>query len=491
MIKTKIVATIGPSSESEAMLEKLMKAGLNVARFNMSHGSHPEHLAKIERVKKLNKKLGKNVGLMLDTKGPEIRLGVFKEEPVLLVQGSEFTLTTKDIVGDTERVSITYKGLVDDVKVGSTILLDDGLIELEVVKLKKEDIICLVKNTGNIKSKKGVNVPGIKLSLPALTERDKEDIKFGVENDVDFIAASFVRKVQDVLDLRSYLNSINGDKVKIIAKIENEEGIENYDAILELVDGVMVARGDMGVEVPIAKLPQIQKDMIKKATAAGKMVITATQMLESMVSNPRPTRAEVSDVANAIYDGTGAIMLSGESASGKYPVECINMMKNIANETENSIDYWNRFKKRNVSKLGAYVEAEDEDESKDANLFRRQINFAVCSSALFTEAKAIISISDKGKTPAVLSGYRPKCPIYVFTANEKTYRQLSLEWGVTAYYFPDEHNFEEILKKGVDTLITEKHIKKGDIVILGGGTTNDHISENYLSTQAMGAVIRI
>ncbi len=491
MIKTKIVATIGPSSESEAMLEKLMKAGLNVARFNMSHGSHPEHLAKIERVKKLNKKLGKNVGLMLDTKGPEIRLGVFKEEPVLLVQGSEFTLTTKEVEGDTERVSITYKGLVDDVKVGSTILLDDGLIELEVVKIKKEDIVCLVKNTGNIKSKKGVNVPGIKLSLPALTDRDKEDIKFGVENDVDFIAASFVRKVQDVLDLRSYLNSINGDKVKIIAKIENEEGIDNYDDILELVDGVMVARGDMGVEVPIAKLPQIQKDMIKKATAAGKMVITATQMLESMVSNPRPTRAEVSDVANAIYDGTGAIMLSGESASGKYPVECINMMKSIAEETENSIDYWNRFKKRNVSKLGAYVEAEDEDERKDSNLFRRQINFAVCSSALFTEAKAIISISEKGKTPAVLSGYRPKCPIYVFTANEKTYRQLSLEWGITAYYFPDEHNFEEILKKGVDTLITEKHLKKGDIVILGGGTTNDHISENYLSTQAMGAVIRI
>ncbi len=491
MIKTKIVATIGPSSESEEMLEKLMKAGLDVARFNMSHGSHPEHLVKIERVRKLNKKLGKNVGLMLDTKGPEIRMGDFEDNQALLVQGSEFILTTKDVLGTTEKASVTYKEIMDDVKVGTTILLDDGLIELEVIKIRKDELTCLVKNTGVIKSKKGVNIPGIKLSLPSLTDRDKADIKFGVENDVDFIAASFVRKVQDILDLRNYLNSINGDTVKIIAKIENQEGIDNFDEILKVVDGIMVARGDMGVEVAIERLPKIQKSMIKKASAAGKMVITATQMLESMVSNPRPTRAEVSDVANAIYDGTGAIMLSGESASGKYPEECINMMKNIAKETENSIDYWNRFKKRNVNKLGAYVESDEEENLEDANLFRRQINFAVCSSAMFTDAKAIISISDKGKTPAVLSGYRPNCPIYVFTANEKTYRQLSLEWGVKALYFPEEHKFEEILKKGVDRLIEAKLLKKGDIVILGGGTTNDHISENYLSTQAMGAVIRI
>ncbi len=490
MRKTKIVATIGPSSESEEMLEKLINAGLNVARFNMSHGTHSEHLAKINKVKALNEKLGTNVGLMLDTKGPEIRLGDFEGDKALLVQGTEFVLTTENILGTDEKASVTYKEITKDVKVGTTILLDDGLIELKVEKVKRHDVICRVMNTGTIKSKKGVNIPGIKLSLPSLTERDMADIKFGIENDIDFVAASFVRKAEDVKVLRQYMDSLNGNRVKIIAKIENQEGIDNFDEILELAQGIMVARGDMGVEVDIQLLPSIQKMMIKKAIAAGKIVITATQMLESMVTNPRPTRAEVSDVANAIYDGSGAIMLSGESASGKYPEECVKMMNDIAQTTENNIDYWNRFKKRNVDKMGAYIEKHEEKLNK-VDKFRRQINFAVCSSALFTEAKAIISISDKGKTPAVLSGYRPACPIYVFTANEKTYKQLSLEWGVKAFYFPDVYKFEEILKRGVETLIKEGLMQKGDIAILGGGTTSDHVSENYLSTQAMSAVIRI
>lgn len=491
MRKTRIVATIGPSSESEEMLEKLIKAGLNVARFNMSHGTYDEHLKKINKIKALNKKLGTNVGLMLDTKGPEIRLGDFEQDKALLVQGQEFILTTDEVLGTDKKASVTYKDITKDIQEGSTILLDDGLIELSVTKVKKTEVHCIIKNTGTIKSKKGVNIPGVKLSLPALTDRDREDIKFGIENDIDFVAASFVRKVEDVLELRKYMDSLNGTRTKIIAKIENQEGIDNFDKILELVDGIMVARGDMGVEVDIAKLPNIQKMMIKKAIAAGKMVITATQMLESMITNPRPTRAEVSDVANAIYDGTGAIMLSGESASGEYPEECIKMMDNIASTTESNIDYWNRFKKRNVGKMGAYVDKEYKADLLDTNNFRKQINFAVCSSALFTDAKAIISISDKGKTPAVLSGYRPECPIYVFTANEKTYNQLSLEWGVKAYYFPGIYKFEEILKRGVDRLLEEGMIHKGDIAILGGGTSNDHISENYLSTQAMGAVIRI
>lgn len=491
MIKTKIVATIGPSSESEEVLEKLINAGINVARLNMSHGSHKEHQIKIDRIKKLNNKLNKQVGIMLDTKGPEIRLGDFEDDKAILVQGSEFILTTKEVLGTSEQATVTYKEITDDVKVGTTILLDDGLIELEVIKIKKDSLTCLVKNTGIVKSKKGVNIPGIKLSLPALTDRDKADIKFGVENDIDFIAASFVRKKEDVVELRNYLNSLNGERVKIIAKIENQEGIDNFDEILEVVDGIMVARGDMGVEVSIEQLPKIQKMMIKKASKSCKMVITATQMLESMITNPRPTRAEVSDVANAIYDGTGAIMLSGETASGSYPVECVTMMKKIAKETESSIDYWNRFKKRNVNKLGAYVENVEVEDKDNPNWFRKQINFTVCSSAMFTDSKAIISISEKGKTPAVLSGFRPNCPIYVFTANEKTYRQLSLEWGVKALYFENERNFEAILKKGVDTLLKEGLLKKGDVVILGGGTTNDHESENYLSTQAMGAVIRI
>ena len=490
MRKTKIVATIGPSSESEEMLEKLIKAGLNVARFNMSHGTHEEHLEKINKVKMLNKKLGTNVGLMLDTKGPEIRLGDFEGNKALLIQGQEFILTTEDIIGTETKATVTYKDITKDVKVGTTILLDDGLIELKVEQVRKHEVVCKIINTGTIKSKKGVNIPGVTLSLPSLTDRDKADVKFGIENDVDFVAASFVRRADDVKVLRKYMDSLNGTRTKIIAKIENQEGIDNFDEILSLVDGIMVARGDMGVEIAIEQLPSIQKMMIKKAIANGKIVITATQMLESMITNPRPTRAEVSDVANAIYDGTGAIMLSGESASGKYPEECIKMMHNIAESTELDIDYWNRFKKRNVDKMGAYVVPQD-CEIADTNNFRRQINFAVCSSALFTEAKAIISISDKGKTPAVLSGYRPSCPIYVFTANEKTYKQLSLEWGVKAFYFPDVYKFEEILKRGVETLIEQGLMQKGDIAILGGGTSNDHISENYLSTQAMGAVIRI
>ena len=491
MRKTKIVATIGPSSESEEMLEKLIKAGLNVARFNMSHGTYQEHLEKINKIKALNKKLGTNVGLMLDTKGPEIRLGDFESDKALLIQGQEFVITTEEVLGTDKKAMVTYKGITKDVKVGSTILLDDGLIELKVEKVKRNEVVCRIINTGTIKSKKGVNIPGIKLSLPSLTERDKADIKFGIENDIDFVAASFVRKAQDIIELRKFMDtSINGCRTKIIAKIENQEGIDNFDEILNLVDGIMVARGDMGVEVEIERLPAIQKMMIKKAIANGKMVITATQMLESMINNPRPTRAEVSDVANAIYDGTGAIMLSGESASGKYPEECVKMMNDIAETTESQIDYWNRFKKRNVDKMGAYVEAQENNEL-DTNKFRRQINFAVCSSALFTEAKAIISISEKGKTPAVLSGYRPACPIYVFTANEKTYNELSLQWGVKAFYFPEIYKFEEILKRGIDKLLEQGLLEKGDIAILGGGTSNDHISENYLSTQAMGAVIRI
>ena len=490
MRKTKIVATIGPSSESEEMLEKLINAGLNVARFNMSHGTYEEHLKKINKIKKLNEKLGTNVGLMLDTKGPEIRLGDFDQDKALLIQDKEFILTTDIVLGTEQKATVTYKQITKDVKVGSTILLDDGLIGLEVLKVNKNEVVCKILNTGTIKSKKGVNIPGIKLSLPALTDRDKQDIKFGIENDIDFVAASFVRKAQDVLELRQYMDSIGGMNTKIIAKIENEEGIQNLDEILNLVDGIMVARGDMGVEVDIQLLPSIQKMMIKKAIAKGKMVITATQMLESMVKNPRPTRAEVSDVANAIYDGTGAIMLSGESASGDYPEECVMMMNDIAITTEQNIDYWNRFKKRNVDKLGAYVDVKTQNK-EDKDTFRRQINFAVCSSALFTEAKAIISISEKGKTPGVLSGYRPGCPIYVFTANEKTYKQLSLQWGVNAMCFKDVYKFEEILKMGIDKLIEQGKLQRGDVVILGGGTSNDHISENYLSTQAMGAVIRI
>lgn len=492
MRKTKIVATIGPNSESEEMLEKLIEAGLNVARLNMSHGDYNEHLKKIIKIKKINENLGTNIAIMLDTKGPEIRLGNFENGKVLLVEGKKFTLTTKDVVGTEEVSYITYKAITKDIKEGSTILLNDGLVELNVDKIKRDSVECTIKNTGLIKSKQGVNIPGVKLSLPFMTEKDKEDIKFGVENDVDYIAASFVRRAEDVKELKKYINDLGGDKIKIISKIENQEGIDNFNSILDLSDGIMVARGDMGVEICLECLPAIQKNMIKEAITAGKIIITATQMLESMITNPRPTRAEVSDVANAIYDGTGAIMLSAETATGQYPVECIKMMDNIARNTEADIDYWNRFKKTNVSKMGAYVSTNQNQTVLDEKVeFRRQINFSVSSSAMFTGAKAIISISDHGKTPAVLSGFRPACPIYVFTANYNTYLQLSLEWGIHAIYIPYVYKFEDILKKGIDNLVFEGKLKEGDVVMLGGGTTNDHISKNYLSTQAMGAVIRI
>jgi pyruvate kinase len=327
--------------------------------------------------------------------------------------------------------------------------------------------------------------------MPALTDIDKKDIKFGVENDVEYIAASFIRKKQDVLEIKKYLNKLKADNIKVISKIESEEGINNFDEILEVSDGIMVARGDMGVEVKIDTLPVIQKNIIKKTIKAGKLVITATQMLESMIVCPRPTRAEVSDVANAVYDSTSAIMLSGETANGSYPLECIDMMNDIAETTENAIDYWNRFKKRNVDKMGAYV-TETEDKCTDETVsFRRQINFSVCSSAMFVKAKAILSISESGKTPAVISGYRPACPIYVFTANKKTYLQLSLEWGIHAVYIENEYNFEDILKKGIDKIVKDGILQKGDIVMLAGGASKDYTNGNNISTQTMGALIKV
>lgn len=495
MRKTKIIATIGPSTDTEEMLEKMILHGLNVARINMSHGSYKEHLAKIIKIRKINERLGTNVAIMLDTKGPEIRLGEFKEGKALLVTGKTFRLTTNEIEGTETEVTINHKNIVKDVSKGTEILLNDGLISLSVTAVGKDYVDTIINNTGVIKSRKGVNIPKIKLSLPSFTDTDKEDIKFGVVNDIEYIAASFIRKASDVEKIKKYIDSLKGKNIKVIAKVENEEGIANFKEILEVSDGVMVARGDMGVEVPIYNLPIIQKEMIKQAIKASKPVITATQMLESMITNPRPTRAEVSDVANAIFDGTSAIMLSEETAMGSYPIECIDMMVNIAEASESSIDYWNRFKKLNIDKMGAYAPKKCEDlntiNMDDKKTFRKQINFSICSSAMFTNAKAIISISDHGKTPAVISGYRPACPIYVITANYKTYLQMSLSWGICAIYIKDIYNFEDILKMGIEKLLSFGHLIKGDIVMLGGGTTPDHMTENYLSSQTMGAVIRI
>ena len=493
MRKTKIVATIGPASESEEMLIKLIEAGMNVVRMNFSHGSHEEHLKKIERIKKINQERKTDVAIMLDTKGPEIRLGDFKDGEVDLKAGEYITLTTDKCEGTKDLVHVTYENIVNDVKQGEHILLNDGAVDLVVERIIKNDIICKILNSASIKSRRGVNLPGVKLSLPAITEQDKADIKFGVENDVDYIAASFVRKAADVREIKEYLKGLGGEKIKVISKIENQEGIENFDEILIESDGIMVARGDMGVEMPLETIPVNQKEMIKKAYKAGKPVITATQMLESMINNPRPTRAEVSDVANAIYDSSSAIMLSGETAMGYYPVECIKMMDEIATTIEGSIKYWNRFKKRNIEMFTPYIEAEDEALPGEDELthYKRRVNFTVCSSAMFSGAKAVILVSENGKTPSILSGFRPACPIFVITASEKTYRQFSLEWGVHAVHVPDVYDFDEIITKGINILKEEGKLNSGDTIVISGGYNREVNTENYLSNQSLGSIIKI
>ena len=493
MRKTKIIATIGPASENEEMLIKLIDAGLNVVRMNFSHGSHEEHLKKIELVKKINREQKTDVAIMLDTKGPEIRLGDFKDGEIFLKEGEYITLTTDECEGTKDLVHVTYKNIVNDVKQGDHILLNDGAIDLVAERIIKNDIICKILNSAKIKSRRGVNLPGVKLALPALTEQDMADIKFGVENDVDYIAASFVRKAEDVRNIKEYLKSLGGEKIKVISKMENQEGIENFDEILIESDGIMVARGDMGVEMPLETIPINQKEMIKRAYKAGKPVITATQMLESMINNPRPTRAEVSDVANAIYDSSSAIMLSGETAMGDYPLECIKMMDEIATTIEGSIKYWNRFKKRNIEMFTPYIEVEDkllpgEDE---LTCYKRKVNFSVCSSAMFSGAKAIILVSENGKTPSILSGFRPACPIYVITASEKTYRQFSLEWGVYAVHVPDVYDFDEIITKGINILKKEGKLSSGDTIVISGGYNKEVNTENYLSNQALASMIKI
>ncbi len=492
MRKTKIVATIGPASEKKEVLETLIKEGLNVVRLNFSHGDHEEHLEKIKLIKEMNKELGTNVAILLDTKGPEIRIGEFKDGKATLVKDNCIILTTEVKEGDETEVTITYKNICKDVEIGSHILLNDGMIDLIVTSKTDNSVICQIQNTGTIKSRRGVNIPGVKLSFPALTEQDEKDINFGVKNEVDYIAASFIRKATDVLEIREYLKSLGDNRTKIIAKIENQEGVDNFEEILAEADGIMVARGDMGVELPVTTIPVIQKNIIRKTVGSGKLVITATQMLETMITNPRPTRAEVSDIANAIYDGTSAIMLSGETAVGEYPLECIKMMNDISITVEHSINFWNRFKKRNIDKFTAQdIDYQENNRDVDLHTLKKQMNFSVCSSAMFSNAKAIIAVSENGQTPAIISSFRPACPIFVITSSETAYRQFSLEWGVTAVYVHNTYDFETVLNKGIEELKNKALLEKGDIAILSGGYAKEDNSEKYLSTQALGAVIRI
>ena len=446
--KTKIICTLGPATDDDEVLRKLMIEGMDVARFNFSHGDHAQHRKNKDRVEKLREELGLPVATLLDTKGPEIRVGDFKEGKVELVEGQTFTLTTEDVVGDQAKVSITYKNLVNDVKPGDTILIDDGLINMKIEKVTDKDIVCRVENGGPVSNHKGVNVPRVNLTMPYISDVDRADIIFGIENDFDFIAASFVRSADDILEIRKILDEYECDK------IENMQGVDNIDDIIRVSDGIMVARGDMGVEIPLEDVPIIQKMIIKKVYNADKQVITATQMLDSMMVHPRPTRAEATDVANAIYDGTSAIMLSGETAAGKYPVEALHTMKTIAERAERDIDYNKRFFNRDAVQNPDITSA---------------ISHATCTTAIDLAAAAIITVTKSGKTARMLSKYRPKCPIIGCTPVKKVARQINLSWGVQPLLIGEENNTDDLFEHAVDAAKKHGYVKDGEVTVITAG----------------------
>ena len=452
MRKTKIVCTLGPATDRQGVLREMLLAGMNVARFNFSHGSHDEHKARLEQLKALREELNLPVAAMLDTKGPEIRLKEFKDGAVRLTTGQEFTLTTEDILGDESRCAITYVELPDDVKEGDTILLDDGLVRLTVLESGSGAIRCRVENDGTMKSRKGVNVPNVRLSMPYMSQRDREDILFGVEQGFDYIAASFVRTAADVRELRNLLDQHHSN-IRIIAKIENQEGVSNLPDILAVADGVMVARGDMGVEIDFAEIPLIQKNMIAQCVACGKPVITATQMLDSMMENPRPTRAEITDVANAIYDGTSAIMLSGETAAGKYPVEAVRTMDAIAVKTENNIDCANRVKSTGKGRLSITAATAH----------------AACTTALDIGADAILTVSQRGVTAQMVSRFRPQTTVVALLLDEQVRRQMALFWGVEPLTMPYASSTDELVDFAVKAAEDAGLIKQGDLVVVTAG----------------------
>ena len=452
--KTKIVCTLGPSTDKGDVLRQLMLEGMNVARFNFSHGSHEEQKARLDKLVALRKELNLPVAALLDTKGPEIRLKELEGGKAELKEGQLFTLALGDFVGDASRVAITYEGLHEDVHVGDRILIDDGLIEMKVVRLDGTDIVCEVVNGGMISNKKGVNVPNVELAMPFISETDYNDIVFGIENGFDFIAASFTRTADDILQIRKILDEHDCKSINIIAKIENKQGVDNIDEIIRVSDGIMVARGDMGVEIPMEDVPVIQKILIEKVYKAGKQVITATQMLDSMMKHPRPTRAEATDVANAVYDGTSAIMLSGETAAGDYPVEALQTMVKIASRTEQDINYMSRLKKRGILTNPDITNA---------------IAHATCTTAMDLNASAIITVSNSGRTARMVSKYRPACPIIGCSVNEDVCRKLNMSWGVTPLLVELKHNSDELFDHAVDKAEEMGLIKQGEIVVLTAG----------------------
>jgi pyruvate kinase len=476
MKKTKIVCTIGPASESENVLKELFVNGLNVCRLNFSHGSHEEHKRRIDNIKKVREELNMPIGIMLDTKGPEIRLGDFKDGTIEIEEGDIFTLTTRDIVGDKSIVSVSYVGLPNDIEKESRILIDDGLVELKVLEIiDGTDIKCIALNNGTLKNHKGVNVPNVKINLPAITKKDIDDILFGIENGIDFIAASFVRKASDVIEIRKILEENNADFIEIISKIENQEGVDNIDEILAASDGIMVARGDLGVEIQTEEMPLVQKELIKKSNLVGKPVITATQMLDSMMRNPRPTRAEVTDVANAILDGSSAIMLSGETAAGKYPIESVKTMYNIAIRTEESLDYGEILK----SKVAI-------TEVSTTNA----IGKATCTTAMDLGASAIITATSSGYTSKAISKFRPKSPIIAATTTESVMRRLSLVWGVYPVLSPYSNSTDDVIELSIQSAVDKGYIKEGDLVVITAGIpVGTSGSTNLIKVHTIGKVL--
>lgn len=454
MKKTKIVCTIGPASDTVEILKQLMLEGMNVCRLNFSHGTHEEHQIRIENIKKARRDLDLPIAIMLDTKGPEIRLGEFSVEQVDLAIGDKYTLTTRDVVGDQKISSVTYKDLPKDIKIGGRILIDDGLVELKVIDKNETDIFTEVMNYGVLKSHKGVNVPDTKINLPSLTEKDVSDIKFGIENGIDFIAASFIRKAQDVLDIRKVLEENHGEDIQIISKVESQEGVDNLDEIIDASDGIMVARGDLGVEIKTETMPIIQKIIIRKTCYSGKPVITATQMLDSMIRNPRPTRAEVTDVANAILDGTDAIMLSGETAAGNYPIEAVKVMHSIAVNIEASKDFHDNSDKR-FDWIDATI----------TNAISRSTR--VISEQL--QSSAIITATASGATSRAISKFRPMVPIIAATYNEKVMRKLALVWGVYPVLSKNSELTDEVIDRAIIASLDRNYIEEGDLVVVTAG----------------------
>ena len=466
MKRTKIVCTLGPAVDDVKILSRVCMAGMDVARFNFSHGDYADQQKRIDLFKSVRDELGLPIAMMLDTKGPEIRIGTFKDGEIFLNDDDEFILAHDICEGDETKVYVNYETLYMEIEIGSKILINDGLIELEVLEILDKDIKCKVVHGGKLTNRKSVNIPGLSLNFPLITEKDKADITFGVEQGFDMIAASFIRKAEDVLAIKNLLKELNAPNVGVIAKIENQEGVNNFDSILDVVDGIMVARGDLGVEVPMEKVPSIQKMFIDKCNKKGKIVIVATQMLESMTNSPRPTRAEVNDVANAVYDGATCVMLSGEVAAGKFPVECVKMMHQITKTVENEIDYWERFCKI-------------DDTSLIENKKNLIVGHVLCELAMQTKAKAIFSLSAGGHTPLAISSFKPACPIYAITPNESTARKLSAVWNVTPILVAEAETEAQMIREALQIAKENNYIFEGDTVIIGE-------SDTYSKTNLLG-----